>query len=67
MDPGQPEEPPPAAAAPAAEPEAGSDAEELLPPGWEAFTSRSTGQRYYIDTATGRSTYDRPAAAAAVE
>ena len=31
-----------------------------LPPGWEAHTSRSTGEVYYYNTITEETTYDRP-------
>ena len=36
-----------------------------LPPGWEAATSRSTGETYYVHTATNHSTFERPPALAA--
>ena len=44
---------------------AGSDEEaplqdDTLPPGWEAHTSRSTGETYYHNTVTDETTYDRP-------
>ena len=35
-----------------------------LPAGWESAVSRSTGETYYINSATGDSTYDRPTAPA---
>ena len=31
-----------------------------LPHGWEEAFSRSTGERYYIQTATGESTFELP-------
>ena len=44
---------------------AGSDEEaplqdDTLPQGWEAHTSRSTGEVYYYNTITEETTYDRP-------
>ena len=32
-----------------------------LPPGWEEKTSRSTGRVYYYNSATGETTFVRPA------
>ena len=40
-----------------------SEAEPVpLPAGWETAVSRSTGLTYWINTATGESTYERPGA-----
>ena len=33
---------------------------EALPAGWDTKTSRSTGSTYYVNLATGESTYDAP-------
>lgn len=33
---------------------------EQLPIGWEEAVSRSTGETYYVNQATGESTYERP-------
>ena len=33
---------------------------DTLPQGWEAHTSRSTGEVYYYNTITEETTYDRP-------
>ena len=33
---------------------------EALPFGWEVAVSRSTGERYYVNTATGESTFTLP-------
>ena len=37
-------------------------ASDDLPAGWESATSRSTGEGYYVNSATGESQYDRPTA-----
>ena len=37
--------------------------EYALPPGWEVATSRSTGEVYYVNDATGESTFERPPSA----
>ena len=34
--------------------------DDTLPQGWEAHTSRSTGEVYYYNTFTEETTYDRP-------
>ena len=34
--------------------------DDTLPQGWEAHTSRSTGEVYYYNTITEETTYDRP-------
>eukprot|EP01047_Picozoa_sp_COSAG01_P030756 COSAG01_NODE_2156_length_8253_cov_15.131280_2_plen_768_part_00 len=35
---------------------------DTLPPGWEPAVSRTTGETYYINTETGKSTFERPTA-----
>lgn len=42
----------------------GDSSKPSLPQGWEATTSRSTGQTYYINTLTQESQYDLPTAPA---
>jgi serine/threonine protein kinase len=42
-----------------------SDPAAALPKGWKAVVSRSTGDTYYQNTATGETTWDRPTAAIA--
>ena len=42
----------------------GTSGSYVLPAGWETAVSRSTGDVYYVHTATGESTYDWPAATA---
>ena len=37
---------------------------EALPAGWDTKTSRSTGSTYYVNLATGESTYELPTAPA---
>ena len=40
------------------------DACDELPAGWKSATSRSTGEEYYVNSASGESQYDRPTAPA---
>jgi hypothetical protein len=41
------------------------DGGQGLPEGWETAVSRSTGETYYVNHATGESTYERPTASSA--
>ncbi len=60
-------EAPSPAPAPAPAAEAPPDDQPPLPAGWEAVVSKSSGDRYYKNVATGETTWDFPADPASLE